>query len=82
LKIEVIDAVGTLFSYPLIPDPIDPLLTGTVGLHTWGTDNVYYSSYRGLNGPLLVAIPEPSTALLALTAGFVGMAAGRRRLRA
>ncbi len=79
--IEVIDFSGNVFTYPLITDMVDPLLTGTVGLHTWGTDNVYYTSFADLNGPLLVAIPEPSTAVLAIC-GFLGMAARRRRLAA
>jgi hypothetical protein len=78
LAIEVIDAFGNVIAYPLITDVADPLLTGTVGLHTWGTDTVFYTSYGNLDGPLLVAIPEPTTAALALTA-FIGMAARRRR---
>jgi hypothetical protein len=79
LAIEVIDAFANVIAYPLITDAADPLLTGTVGLHTWGTDNVFYTSFGNLNLPLLVAIPEPSTAALAIC-GFIGMAARRRRL--
>src|SRR4029453_8593536 len=58
LAIEVIDAFANVIAYPLITDAADPLLTGTVGLHTWGTDNVFYTSFGNLNLPLLVAIPE------------------------
>src|SRR5688572_25483487 len=47
LAIEVIDSFGSVITYPLITDATDPLLTGSVGLHTWGTENVYYSGYGG-----------------------------------
>jgi hypothetical protein len=79
LSIEVIDASGTVIKYPVITDTTDPLLTGSVGLHTWGTDNVYYTSYGGLNGALLRAIPEPSTSVLGLVGAVVGVAGRRRR---
>jgi hypothetical protein len=81
LAIEVIDSFGSVITYPLIVDATDPLLTGSVGLHTWGTDNVYYSGYGGQNGPLLIVIPEPSTAAMAMVAAFVAATrrSGRRR---
>jgi hypothetical protein len=66
LSIQVIDHLGNVIDYPLIVDADSPLLTGTVGLATWGTDNVYYTYYGGTPGPLLTAIPEPSAAVLAL----------------
>jgi hypothetical protein len=68
LDIQVIDDLGNVIDYPLIVDGTDPILAGSVGLHTWGQgDNggAYYMAYGGQAGPLLVAIPEPSTLLLA-----------------
>ena len=47
LKIQVRDHQGNVINYPLITDNTDPILSGSVGLHTWGTDNVYYTSYGG-----------------------------------
>ena len=82
LTIEVIDSLGNITSYPAITDTTDPLLTGSVGLHTWGTDNVYYTSYGGQGGPLLVVIPEPSATLLGMVAALIAVAAQRRRDRA
>ena len=78
LTIQVIDSFGTIIDYPAIPDTTDPLLTGTVGFQTWGTENVYYTSYGGQSGPLLIGIPEPSAGLL-----FIGgsLAAGYARSR-
>jgi MYXO-CTERM domain-containing protein len=78
LKIDGIDHLGVPFSYPLIIDANDPLLTGSVGLQTWGTENVFYMGYAGAATPLLVEIPEPATGVLALAA-LVGVAAWRRR---
>ena len=46
----MIDSFGTVIDYPLITDTSDPLLTGSVGLHTWGTENVYYTGYGGQSG--------------------------------
>jgi hypothetical protein len=66
LAIQVIDQLGNVINYPLITDTTTPLLTGSVGLETWGTDNVYYLGYGGQAGPLVTGIPEPSTALLAV----------------
>ena len=80
LDIQVTDGLGNLIDYPLITDGTDPLLAGTVGLHTWGTDNVYYTSFGGQPGPLVVAIPEPATAALAVAAA-VGCLALRNRRR-
>jgi hypothetical protein len=82
LAIEVIDSFGTVITYPLITDTSDPLLTGSIGLQTWGTDTVYYTGYGGQNGPLLIAIPEPSTSVLGIVAALVGTAARSRRRRA
>jgi hypothetical protein len=62
-------------------DPIvdnNPLLTGTVGLATWGTDNVYYMNYGGIAGPLVTLIPEPSTVALAFV-GWLALAGLQRR---
>jgi hypothetical protein len=44
LKIEVKNQAGNIITYPLIVDNSDPILSGSVGLHTWGTEDVYYMS--------------------------------------
>jgi hypothetical protein len=79
LTIQVIDQFGTIINYPPIPDTTDPLLTGTVGLQTWGTENVYYMSYGGQPGPLLIGIPEPSTSVFVLGGTFAALNARLRR---
>ncbi|HEX6960376.1 MAG TPA: hypothetical protein VF175_00805 [Lacipirellula sp.] len=57
LKIQVRDHEGNVVNYPLITDNSDPILSGSVGLHTWGTDNVYYTGYGGNNSaPLLTTL--------------------------
>jgi hypothetical protein len=58
LKIQVTDDTGRTIEYPLITDANDPLLSGTVGFTTWGTDNVYFTGYGGKEGPLVSAINE------------------------
>jgi hypothetical protein len=79
LAIQVVDELGNVINYPVITDSTDPLLTGTVGLTTWGTENVYYTNYDGQAGhPLLTLIPEPSTGILAAAAA---LAATFRRKR-
>jgi hypothetical protein len=59
--IQVVDHLGNVIDYPLITDAVNPLLSGSVGLTTWGTDNVYYMGHGGQPGPLLIEIPEPTT---------------------
>jgi hypothetical protein len=56
LKIQVRDHQGNVINYPLITDNSDPILSGTVGLQTWGTDNAYYTGYGGQAGPLLTTL--------------------------
>lgn len=56
--------------YPIITDGTDPLLTGTVGITTWGSDNIEWMNFRGVPGPLVTEIPEPSTLCLTLLAGL------------
>jgi hypothetical protein len=81
LDIQVTDHLGNVFDYPLIVDNNNPLLTGTVGLATWGTENVYYTNYGGVSGsPLLTAIPEPATAALAMLT-LLGFSSLRLRSR-
>jgi hypothetical protein len=80
LEIQIIDHLGNpVYTNPLIiTDASNPLLTGTVGFHTWGTEDVFYTNYGGIAGaPLVVEIPEPASfGLLALAA--VGFALRRR----
>jgi hypothetical protein len=77
LDIEVMDHLGNSFLYPTIIDAMDPILAGSVGLHTWGQgDNggAYFLGHGGQPGPLLLAIPEPGTWLLAaISAVAVGL---------
>jgi hypothetical protein len=53
LKIQVKDDTGNVINYPLITDPSNPILTGTVGLTTYGTTDVFYMGYGGLDTPML-----------------------------
>jgi hypothetical protein len=78
LRVSVTDHMGNVINYPLITDGSNPLLTGTVGLATWGTENVYYLGHGGVAGPLLTLIPEPSTMALVLMASL-GLLRVRRR---
>jgi hypothetical protein len=80
LRVSVTDHMGNVINYPAIVDNNNPLLTGTVGLATWGTENVYYTGYGGVAGPLLLLIPEPSSVVLVAIAG-VGLIGARRRGR-
>jgi hypothetical protein len=81
--IQVIDLFNgnVVKQYPLITDANDPILTGSVGLTTWGTENVFWSMYGGDSSqtPFLVEIPEPATACLLLLA-IGGVASVRRRV--
>ena len=80
--IQVVDNVGTVINYPLITDnSLTPILSGSVGLTTWGTENVYWSAYGGNpDNPLLVEIPEPTTICLTLIAAVWAGMVQRRRL--
>jgi hypothetical protein len=78
LDVKVTDHLGNVIDYPLIVDGTNPLLTGSVGLTTWGTENVYYMGYGGVSSPLLTAIPEPMTMGL-LAIALLGAAGLRRR---
>jgi hypothetical protein len=81
LRVQVTDQMGNVINYAPIVDSNNPLLTGTVGFATWGTENVYYTNYGGVAGaPLVALIPEPSTVCLSIAAwlGAMGLV-GRRR---
>ena len=78
LDVKVTDHLGNVIDYPLIVDNTSPLLNGSVGLATWGTENVYYMGYGGVSGPLLLAIPEPMTIGLFAIA-LMGLAGVTRR---
>jgi hypothetical protein len=81
LAIQVIDHLGNTINYPLIPDTTNPLLSGTVGLHTWGTEDVFWTNYGGVSGaPLLVEVPEPGTICLALLTAAALCTCKRRRM--
>jgi len=68
IAVQVIDSSNNVINYPLIVDGTNPLLTGSVGLTTWGTQNAYFMGYGGVPGPLVVDIPEPATwCLMALS---------------
>jgi hypothetical protein len=56
LKIDVKNQAGDVITYPVIVDNSDPILTGTVGLHTWGTEDVYYMSKDGQDVPFLTTL--------------------------
>jgi hypothetical protein len=81
LRIQVTDDQGNVINYAPIVDSTNPLLTGTVGFATWGTENVYYANYGGVAGaPLVTLIPEPSTVCLSIAAwlGLMGLLRRRR----
>jgi hypothetical protein len=76
LRIQVTDQMGNVVNYAPIVDNSNPLLTGTVGFATWGTENVYYTNFGGVAGaPLLRLIPEPSSVCLMIGAwlGLMGL---------
>jgi len=86
LYVEVTDGAGGGKIYPIITDISDPILTGSVGLCTWGdggglNNGAFFSRYGGETGtPLLIeasVIPEPASCLLAC--GLLGLALLRRR---
>lgn len=57
MKVQVRNQSGDVINYPLITDNSgSPLLTGSVGLTTWGTNDVFYMGYGGQATPLLSAI--------------------------
>jgi hypothetical protein len=80
LDVKVTDHMGNVIDYPAIVDSTTPLLTGSVGLATWGTENVYYMGHGGVSGPLLIAIPEPMTMGLLAIALFGAAGVTRRRV--
>lgn len=81
LQVQVTDHLGNVINYAPIIDSNDPLLKGTVGFATWGTENAYYTNYGGTSGPLVTLIPEPASLALTLLAlfGAIGLL-GRVRM--
>lgn len=61
LKVQIRDQGGNVYNYPLITDNSDPILSGSVGLHTWGSENTYFTGYAGVDGPLLTTLSEFSS---------------------
>jgi hypothetical protein len=78
LDITAIDHLGNSYNWQVIDNSVTPILTGTVGFHTWGNEGSYFLNYGGRSGPLLTVIPEPSSAALAL-AGVFFLRRARRR---
>jgi hypothetical protein len=78
LRISVTDHLGNVINYSPIVDSNSPLLTGTVGFATWGTENVYYTNYGGVAGPFLSLIPEP-TSIALLAGASCGLLGARHR---
>lgn len=78
LRVQVTDHMGNVINYAPIVDSNDPLLKGTVGFATWGTENAYYLNYGGSSGPLLTLIPEPASLATAILAWLGGLAVSRR----
>jgi hypothetical protein len=56
IKIQLKDNLGIVHNYPVIVDSSDPILTGSVGLASWGSVHDYYMSYGGVDGPLVTAL--------------------------
>jgi hypothetical protein len=56
LKIQVRDQNGNVINYPVIVDNSDPILSGSAGFQTWGTEDVYYLGYGGSDAPLITAL--------------------------
>ena len=56
LQIQVRNQAGQVIRYPVIIDNSDPILSGTVGFHTWGNEDTYYMSHGGLDQPLLTPL--------------------------
>jgi hypothetical protein len=76
LEIQIIDHLGNpVYTNPVIvTDNSSPLLTGSVGFHTWGTEDVFYTNYGGIAGePLVVEIPEPTTVGLLMLAAITSL---------
>lgn len=72
------DGTAVVKTYPIITDTNNPILAGSVGFSSWGNSGAAFSRYGGLEGtPLLIAIPEPASCMLAC--GLLGLALLRRR---
>ena len=57
IKVTATDASGNIYRYPVVTDSTDPLLTGTAGFTTWGSENTYYTNFQNnVNSSLISAI--------------------------
>ncbi|WP_442482227.1 PEP-CTERM sorting domain-containing protein [Aeoliella sp. SH292] len=77
------DGLATLISYAPVIDGTDPILAGSVGLTNWGSgpadSGVIYSAFGGGGTAFLIAVPEPSTIVLAALAFAALMVRCNRR---
>ena len=81
LYVQVTDHLGNVYNYDPIVDTDNPLLTGTAGLHTWGSPGVFFMEYGGTGSgnAFITYIPEPTTAMLAGLAGLILVGTHGRR---
>jgi hypothetical protein len=77
---DIISETYKTHTYDLIVDDDNPLLTGTVGLTSFGNANSFWSAYGGGGHAFLTAIPEPGTVAVGGIAA-VGLFLLRRRSR-
>jgi hypothetical protein len=82
ITVEVTQGAN-VYTYPIVYDTTNPILTGSVGFTNWGCGSqdagVVFGRYGGVAGtPLLTVIPEPATIVL-LGMSLLGLVAWARR---